>query len=209
MKRSRCLIVLVLLSACLSFGQTKRFQLALFGGIQPTFAYGSAADYVLGSNDFPVTPAHTPAALGAALSFSLSSRLALELRGEYILASTMTLTDPSDRDTVSLKSSKHMAAALNLVWEISGGGIRPFLVLGGGVDKLSGDSVTAMSKYGYDVTFAAPGKTLSLMANAGGGLRFRLSPALGFQLDIRYRLLFSSPDKIRGLVGGAGLLWRF
>jgi hypothetical protein len=209
MKKLSCAVLLMILGAGLSFAQDRKFQVSLFGGASHSFAYGSESDYVMGSNDFPVTPAHTPVSFGAALSFSLSRRLALELRGDYVLASTMTLTDPSDQDTVSIKSSKHMAAALNLVWDLSAGSVRPYLVVGGGVDKLSGDAVTAISANGYEVSFASPAKTWSAFAQAGAGLRIPLSSLLGAQIDLRYRLIFDGSSRISGLIGGAGLYWRF
>ena len=209
MKKARWITALMILAAGLSFGQTKRFQLSLFGGANPVFAYGSADDYVMGSNDFPVTPAHTPVDFAAAFTYYLSDRLGIELRGEAILASSLSLTDPSDQDTVSIKSAKHYAISLNLLWELSSAKIRPYLVLGGGADKNSPDTVTAESELGYEVTFAPPSKTLSFFANGGGGLRYRISSALGAQLDLRYRLLFSKPDKIHGLIVGAGVFWKF
>jgi len=209
MKKMRFFAVLMILAAGLSFGQTKRFQLSLFGGVNPVFAYGSDGDYAAGSNDFPVTPAHTATDFGAAFTYFLGQRLGIELRGEYALSSSLSLTDPSDQDTVSIKSSKHYALSLNLLWELSAAKIRPYVVLGGGADKISADPVTATSEYGYEVTFTPPDKTLSFFANGGAGLRYAISPALGVQVDLRYRLLFSSPNTIQGLIAGAGVFWRF
>jgi outer membrane protein W len=210
MKKATAFVFLSLAAAgLLAASGTGPLQLTLFGGLGHSFAYGSASNYAMGSNDFPVTPAHTPPALGAALSFSLSRRLALELRGEYTMASTLTLTDPSDQDTVSINSSKHVAGSLNLIWELSEARFRPYLTAGGGLDKISAEAVTAVSQNGYDVTFGTPAKTLSAFAEAGGGLKIMLSAALGLRVDARYRILFSSPDKVHSLIGSAGLVWRF
>jgi hypothetical protein len=209
MKRVRLFAVLMILVTGLSLGQTKRFQLTLFGGANRVFAYGSTDDYLAGSNDFPVTPAHTPTSFGGSLTYFLGGRLGIELRGEYALASSLSLTDPSDQDTVSIKSAKRMAASLNAVWELSAGRLRPYLVFGGGVDKISGDLVYAVSGYGYDVTFAPPDKTLSLFANAGAGLRWMASASLGAQVDVRYRALFGDPGMIHNLNASAGIFWKF
>jgi outer membrane protein W len=209
MKRRRAFAGLMILAAGLSFGQTKRFQLSLFGGVNHVLAYGSDDDYVLGSNDFPVTPSHTPANFGTAFTYFLNGRLGIELRGEYALASSLSLTDPSDQDSVSIKSARHMAFSLNMILELSEGKIRPYLAVGGGADKLSSDSVTAVSKYGYEVTFAPPDKTLSFFANAGGGLRFPVFSTLGFDIDLRYRLLRGDPDRIHSLIAGLGCFWKF
>jgi outer membrane protein W len=209
MKKARLFVALMILVSGLSLAQPKRFELSLFGGVSPVFAYGSSDDYVAGSNDFPVTPAHTPANFGAAFTYYLGARLGVELRGEYTLAVPMTLSDPSDQDTVSIKSGEHLAASLNLLWELSGSRIRPYVVLGGGADKLSDSTVTALSQNGYDVTFAPQDKTLNFFANAGGGLRYMVSPSLGFDIDLRYRLLFGDPDTTHGLIVGAGVFWKF
>jgi outer membrane protein W len=209
MKKARLLIALLILVSGLSFAQPKRFELSLFGGVNPIFAYGSPDDYVAGSNDFPVTPAHTPGSFGAALTYYLSDRLGVELRGEYTLAAPLTLTDPSDQDTASIKSGEHIAASLNLLWEPLGGRIRPYLVLGGGADKFSANVVTVISQNGYEVTFAPPDKTVDFFANAGGGLRLQVSSSFGFNIDLRYRLLFAAPDVIQGLVAAGGFSLRF
>ncbi|MBM3293397.1 MAG: hypothetical protein FJY82_02610 [Candidatus Aminicenantes bacterium] len=209
MKKVRWFVILMTLAASLAFGQMKRFQISLFGGVNHVFAYGSADDYVMGSNDFPVTPAHTPMNFGAAFTFYLNNRLGIELCGEYALASTLSLSDPSDQDTVSIKSAKHLAASLNVVWELSASRIRPYLVLGGGADKISSDIVTAFSQFGYEVTFAPPSRTVSFFADAGGGVCFMISSSLGFNIDLRYRLLFADPDKIHNLIAAAGVFWKF
>lgn len=200
----------ILLAAVASFGQTtKRFQLTLFGGLNHVFAYGAAGDYALGSNDFPVTPGHTPLAFGAAFSLRLGDRLEIELRGDYTLSSTLALSDPSDGDTVSISSAKHMAGSLNVLWTLFDAGLRPYLVVGGGMDKLVGDAFTVQSGLGYDVTFLAPTKTLSFFANAGGGVRLPLTASLAAQIDVRYRLIFSKPHSVNGFFATAGLGWRF
>jgi outer membrane protein W len=209
MKKALTFILLMTLASGLSFGQTKRFQVSLFGGLDHILAYGSVDEYAAGSNDFPVTPAHTPANFGAAFTYFLSDRLGIELRGEYTLASSMTLSDPSDQDTVSVNSSKHYAGSLNVLWEFVGQTIRPYLVLGGGADKVSSDLVMAVSEYGYEVTFTPPNKTLSFFANAGGGVRYLASSSLGVQLDLRYRVLFVDTNKINGLIAAAGVFLRF
>jgi hypothetical protein len=209
MKKYLVFAALMILAAGLTFGQAKRFQLSLFGGASPVFAYGSADDYVAGSNDFPVTPAHTPANFGAAFTYYLSGRLGVELRGEYTLATPVTLTDPSDQDVVSIDSGTHLAVSLGLLWELSGSRLRPYVVLGGGADKLSDSTVTALSQNGYDVTFPPPDTTLNFFANGGGGLRYLVSPSLGFEIDLRYRLVFGGPDTIHGVVVGAGVIWKF
>ena len=45
----------------------EKYQVSLFVGMNHIPQYGSADDYVLGENDFPVTPAHTPPNFGIRL----------------------------------------------------------------------------------------------------------------------------------------------
>ena len=49
----------------------QEYQVSLFVGMNHVFPYGSEEDYVLGENDFPVTPAHTPPNLGASFALFL------------------------------------------------------------------------------------------------------------------------------------------
>ena len=77
------------------------------------------------------------------------------------------------------------------------------------MDKISADSVSAVSRNGYEVTFGTPAKTMSPFAEAGGGLKIMFSASLGLRVDARYRMLFASPDKVHSLIGAAGLVWRF
>jgi len=207
--KAKLFVVLLILCAAASFGQTKKYRLTLCGGMNHVFAYGSAEDYVMESNDFPVTPAHTPLDFGAAFAYFLNDRLGIELRGQSTLAADMTLIDPSDQDTVTIKSAKHMSFSLNLLWEPTPGKVRPYLVLGAGLDKLSARAASYMTDNGYEVTFAAPDKTLDFFINAGAGVCLFVTPSLGIQLDVRYRLLFAAPNRIQSLAASGGVLMKF
>jgi hypothetical protein len=202
------LIALSLLNG-IAFGQAKRFQLSLYGGMNRVLAYGSDQDYVQGVNDFPATPAHTPTLFGAAFAFSLTERLGIELRGEYTLAADMTLIDPSDQDTVTIPSAKSMSFSLNALWSLGSGRFEPYLITGGGIDKLSAKSTSAVTAHGYEVTFSPPARTLDIFVNAGAGARWNLTASLGLFAEARYRYLFASPNAIQSIDGAAGLRWKF
>jgi hypothetical protein len=209
MKRTIRIVFFLILMVGFSFGQQKRFQIALFGGVNQVFPYGSADDYAAGVNDFPITPAHMPVNLGASLLLNLSDRLGVELRGEYVLGSGLTLTDPSDQDSVAITSSKRMAVSANLIWTISRKKLELYLALGGGVDKMLAKEGIYTSAKGYKVVFDLPEKAESLFANAGAGLRIPLTVSLGACLDIRYRLIFAKPDMLNNLIAGAGISLKF
>jgi outer membrane protein W len=206
--------ILLLLGFLLMFGLPQKilaqeFQFSVFGGINHVFAYGSEQDYVFGENDFPVTPSHTPFNFGAALSVFFTDSIGVELDGRYMLTSQVTLMDPSDNDTVNIDTSKHYAITLNFLYRIMEGKIKPYFVLGGGVDKLLGEDRTYVTEYGWDVEFIAPEGTLDPVAHLGGGVHYIVMPNLGIRFDLRYVLIFSEPDRLGSLNGVLGFSFLF
>lgn len=173
------------------------------------FEYGSEEDYVLGENDFPVTPAHTPADLGVSFSYYFNEKVALELDGRFTLSSNLTLVDPSDDDRVTIDSSGHYSVTLNFLYQFLRGDVRPYLVLGGGVDKILAEDKTYTTEYGFEVEFLAPEKTIDPVANLGGGIYYFVSPNLGIRFDLRYVVIFSEPNTIGSLNGVLGVSFLF
>lgn len=187
----------------------QNFQLSVFGGINHVFEYGSEDDYVLGGNDFPVTPSHSPLTLGASFAYFFSESLGLELDWRYVLSSKVILEDPSDQDTVEIDSSKHYSLMLNVIYQFSSGKLRPYLVAGGGFDKLMAEDATYTSDYGFEITLEAPEKTLDVVANFGAGLNYILNARVMLKLDVRYVMIFSDPNRVNNLSAVAGLSFRF
>lgn len=187
----------------------QKFQFSVFGGINHVFTYGSEQDYVFGENDFPVTPSHTPFNFGAAFSAFLTHNIAVELDGRYTLSSQVTLIDPSDNDTVAIDTTKHYTFTLNVLYRFLEGKIRPYVVFGGGVDKLMGEDKTYVTEYGWDVEFIAPVITLDPVANIGGGVHYFVSPNLAIKAELRYVLIFSEPDRLASLNGVLGVSFLF
>ncbi len=183
----------------------EKFQFSLFGGFSHVFKYGSERDYVLGENDFPVTPAHTPPNLGASFSLYFNERVALELDGRFTLSSKLTLVDPSDEDKVTIDSSKHYSFTLNFLYRFLEGDVKPYLVLGGGIDKILAEDKTYVTEYGFQVEFLEPERTIDPIANLGGGVYFSFSPNLCIRFDLRYVMIFSDPDAIGSLNGVLGM----
>ncbi len=186
-----------------------KYQFSIFGGINHMFRYGAEEDYVLGENDFPVTPSHTPANLGASFTLFLNEKIALELDGRFTLSSKITLVDPSDNDTVAIDSTKHYSLTLNFLFQFLEGSLRPYLIFGGGIDKLLAEDKTYRSEYGFEVDFLAPDKTIDPVANLGGGMCFYVSSILAIRLDLRYVIIFSEPDSISSINGVLGICFLF
>jgi opacity protein-like surface antigen len=210
-KKSWAVLVVVVFALPFFSGTAyaQKFQFSIFGGLNHVFEYGSENDYALGENDFPVTPSHTPPALGASLALFFTDNLGLELDWRYVLSSKVTLQDPSDQDTVEIDSSKHYSLTLNLIYQFMGGKLRPYILAGGGFDRLLGEDATYTSEYGFEITLEAPEKTLDVVFNFGAGLNIFLSDSVALKLDVRYVMIFADPNNVNNLSAVAGLGFRF
>ncbi len=191
------------------FGQQKKFQISVFGGVHHVFEYGSEEDYELGENDFPVTPAHQPLGFGAAFAFFLIRYLGIELDGRYILNSRVNLQDPSDMDRVEINSSKHYSMTLSIMFQFLERDFRPYVVAGGGLDKVLAKDETLTSEYGYEITFIAPEKKNDPVIHVGTGIHYSLGKRTGLRMDIRYVVIFCDPDKIESINFVFGAFMRF
>lgn len=177
----------------------QKFQVSVFGGWNHVFEYGSEDDYVLGENDFPVTPAHTPFNFGAALAVYITSRIGVELDSRYTISSKVILTDPSDQDTVEIASAKHYSITLNFVYRFLNGRLRPYFLIGGGMDKLIAEEETYVSEYGYEIELLPPEKTTDLVVNVGSGVQYFILSRFGARLDVRYSIIFADPHNQNNL----------
>jgi hypothetical protein len=209
MRKTGIAILILSFTLSLGFAQEKRFQLSLFGGASHVFAYGSEDDYIFGENDFPVTPSHTPLNFGLSFTLFLTDLFGIEIDGRYFLSTAMILEDPSDADTVEVDSSKHYSLAANLILQLGNGKVRPYVVLGGGFDKLLAEDQTYISEYGWDIDFLVPEKTVEMLAQAGAGVMIFLLDRAGLRLDARYIHIFSDPDDVRSINGTVGFFIRF
>lgn len=187
----------------------EKYLVSLFVGTNHVFEYGSENDYALGENDFPVTPAHAPPNFGAAFALSIKDNIALELDWRFTLSSKVTLLDPSDQDEVEIDSSKHHTLTLNFIYRFLLGRIEPYLVVGGGLDKILAKDKKHITKYGFEVDFLAPERTLDPVANFGAGVRFFVRSNIAIRLDLRYMMIFTEPDTLGSLNGTAGILFSF
>jgi hypothetical protein len=210
MKKLKAFVLLVLLAAPVSFLHGRGLQLMLFGGINYHFPYGSVKDYILGENDFPVTPAHWPAIVG--LSFgSYFKTFGIELEGRWTMPSSVLLEDPFDGDSVEVKTIQHLTLVLNIVIPFFRGAVRPYLLGGGGADIVFAKDATYQSNYGYEISIPAPtGKErIDPEAHAGGGIQVFFSKTLGIRLDVRYVWIFDKPKSVPSLQATGGLIVNF
>ena len=180
------ILIIILFLSCYMFAENKN-QITIFGGLNHVMKYGSEDDYVLGENDFPVTPAHTPPAFGLSYTHFFFNKIGFELDFRYFLSSKLTLEDPSDGDKVRIDSSKHYALTGNFVYRILSGKFRPYLLLGAGFDTLvDAKDQELTTEYGYPFTLYAPEKKTDFIANAGAGIEYFVFSSLGVRFDMRY-----------------------
>jgi len=189
-----------------------RVYFHLFGGLSQVFEYGCDCDYEQGVNDFPLTPAHMTATAGVGFGYLLGKGFGLELDARYFGSTEVTLTDPSDDDTVKINSAKHYALTFNVVYQILHGGVRPYVLGGAGIDTLV-DVGTEIyeTEMGYEFEYTAPDKTTYFMWNLGGGVEFVLGRTVGLRLDVRYLSIPKTSDNptIQGVNATAGITVRF
>ncbi len=197
MKKALLFFWIVFICSGVSFGKGKNIQLSIYGGMSCVLEYGSEDDYVLGKNDFPVTPTHISACLGTNFAYFFSERFGINLDASYFFKSEITLEDPSDQDTVDIDTSNHVSLTLNLHYSLSKEKFRPYLYLGGGFDKLLAKDRTYISEYGYKIDILVPENTIDPLVQAGAGIQYFINPGFGISTDIRYVFLFAEPDNIR------------
>ncbi|MDD8025121.1 MAG: hypothetical protein PHI34_01315 [Acidobacteriota bacterium] len=198
----------LVLLAGMSFGQLPRFEISLLGGIARVGAFGDAADYAAGVNDFPTTPKYGAASFGGLLGLSLGRHFGLEAGLRYQTGADVVLTDPSDEDTVSFKTLAHFSAVLRAVFALPLGPVRLYILGGGGLDMLSGDAQSGVTAYGYAVEFEKPDQMIRPLVEAGGGLKLALGLHFGLRAEARYEFIFADPGSIKTLHAEGGIFVR-
>jgi hypothetical protein len=213
MKKTGAILIVLALLGNLAYAQSnpeeKRFRAGLAVAAHRVLSYGTESDYRPGEDDFPVTPSHTVGGLGLSLGYVLTRFVSFELEGEYLFRSKMTLVDPSDGDSVEVRSAKRLTLALNAVFAPGQGRLRPFAAVGGGCDAILSKEETSISRLGYEITFSAPAKKIEPMLQAKIGVLYRLKPRWGGKLETGYRLIFGNPHKIHALRFQAGVIYGF
>ena len=163
----------------------------------------------MGENDFPVTPSHAPPYFGLSFSCFLKKNVKAELDWRYVLSSKVILSDPSDDDTVEIDTSRQYFTSLNVVYRCFQNKFRPYVLVGGGINKLIVETGAYISEYGYEIEMGIPDRATSLFAQFGGGLDYLLSSSFGVLADVRFFYLFTEPDNVLSLFAGVGAYCRF
>jgi hypothetical protein len=208
--RSAAAVLVFILTAAAAGGAERSFLIGVFAGAQRFPAYGSAAEYVRGENDFPVTPAHAAAMAG--FSFGrVSGPFLFELEARWTLPRAVVLNDPSDGDSVSVSTAAHVSMVLNALVSPLHGTWRPFVEAGGGVEAVLVRSETVTTAYGYMIDRPAlrTADRFDPEAHLGGGLIVSLGEALALRFGVRAVWIFDDPHPVRSLQAAGGLALRF
>lgn len=208
-KRLGCVwfTLLVLSNQCLS--QKDKTHISLFGSYNRYLQYGSVDDYTPGTNDFPVKPAHSILGLGGAIKVFVNNRMAFEIEGKFAASTKVKLEDPSDLDTLEMSTSTHFSVAANYVYQIQLNRLRPYFLVGGGVDKIFAKEEIYISEYGYEVFSDVPLESdlLDPLIQAGIGIQYFLNKDFGLRADVRYIRYFQSEHSINSITALFGIVF--
>lgn len=202
-------MVIVLLLSMVNAEDLKTY-FTLTGGINHHFEYGSVDDYLPGENSFPVMPAHTPFSFGLSFAYFFTPSLGLEVDGRMTSSSQVTLTDPSDLDTVEVDTARHFSLTFSVIYQRLFGRFNPYLAVGAGFDRLSAEDQILESTYGYEIIMQAPpeGERMDFTLGAGTGMNYFILKNVGLRLDLRYFIIFDDPQNVNTLSIKAGLCFR-
>ena len=178
-----------------NLGIFKKNQISLFGGFNFVQKYGTADDYIPGENNFPITPSHTSYHFGLSFFHSLIRHFGLEVDLRYNLHSEITLEDPVEGEKITLDTNKNFNLSLNGYYEfLPEKKISPYLVLGGGVNRVQGSEVKIyISDWGNEVEVLPSEEKTVLIFTGGGGVIFTLYKAFGVRFDGRFILINDKP----------------
>jgi len=193
------------------FSLGKKVQIGVYAGASHVFEYGSEEDYLAGGNDFPVTPSHNLTAFGGSLAYFFKPKFGIQFDLKYYQSTKITLEDPSDGDAVDIDTTKHRSITLSLIYQFNSKTVRPYLIVGGGIDKLSASNASGQvrqTRRGYPIEFTAPSDLSDAVIHGGAGLNIFLTSYLGINIEVRYVLLFSDPQ-VSSLDLTSGLVVRF
>ena len=208
--KKTALVVLFLGTVAAVFAQ-ERVQITAFGGINRYSEYGTVEDFASGINNFPVMLVHSPANFGAAFAYFFTPWLGLEYDMRLSQRTEVILTDPSDGDHLAIQTPKHASMTLSLLLQPVSGSISPYVLVGGGVDRIIVEDENYVSEFGYEITMKAPpeDERVDMLAQVGAGVNLQVLKSFGIRGDIRYMVVFDDPYKVKSLAYSLGLSARF
>ncbi|MCK5055303.1 MAG: hypothetical protein KAT34_01500 [Candidatus Aminicenantes bacterium] len=205
----------IFLVVLLLTGVSYSADLTLFGAYHSFLSSGSAADYVVGENEFPITDSHGCFGLGLSFTNRVSGSLSWGIEAGYNIGSTAVIRDPSDNDSVEIDTYQHILAFGTIGYRflerlIQGNKISCFVRTGAGIYYLPGtlSTDTYTTAHNYIIEIEPTDKRIGFAGFAGAGVEVTVYRNFGIVLSGRY-LYIASQQKQSAIVGRFGLLISF
>jgi outer membrane protein W len=211
MKKTALILAALLAVAAMGQAQSGKVQITAFYGVNQHYEYGSVEDFESGYNHFPVMPAHSPRNFGGSFAYFFTRWFGLEYDMRSTGRTEVTLTDPSDGDTLTIQTPKHLSITLNVLLEPLRGRISPYILLGGGINRVQAVDETYITEYGFEVIMQTPSEDsrVDMLVQAGAGVNALVYKYFGLRADVRYMVVFDDPYQVRSLNATLGLIARF
>ena len=190
-------------------------DLTLFGSYHSFLSSGSATDYVVGENEFPITDSHGCFGVGLSFNKKINASFSYGIEAGYNLKSTAFIRDPSDNDSVEIDTYQHILVFGTIGYRflerlIQGNKISCFVRAGAGIyylpDKMSTETYT--TKYNHLIEIEPTDKRAGFAGFAGAGVAITVYRNFGIVLSGRY-LYIASQQKQSAIVGRLGFLISF
>ena len=190
-------------------------DLTLFCSYHSFLSSGSAADYVVGENEFPITDSHGCFGVGLSFNIRINASLSYGIEAGYNLKSTTVIRDPSDNDSVEIDTYQHILVFGTISYRflerlIQGNKISCFVRAGAGIYYLPGtmSTETYTTTNNYIIEIEPTDKRTGFAGFAGAGVEITIHKNLGIVLSGRY-LYIASQQKQSAIVGRFGFLISF
>ncbi len=194
-------IVLLLIStSCLA--DEEKNQVSILVGINSINESGSGSDYQPGVNDFSIISGHRDTLVALSYARFIPKNMGIELDCRYHKGTSITLTDPSDREQVDVDTLNNYSITGNFIYKFAYGIIHTYVTAGAGVNVLSPYEREFTSDRGCIIIVAAPEKTNNFNYNVGGGMI--LNYAVRLRLDVRYASISNIDKEIEEVIKVSG-----
>lgn len=204
-------IIFVFFAALLLTGSSFAASITAAGYYNFFPGSGSAADYVVGENEFPLTDAHSSFGFGLAFNTRLSSPVCCGIEAGCNFKSKTVIRDPSDNDSVEIDTYQYILAFATLGYRFPeqtlwGNKISFFARCGAGIYYLPGELATETytTANNYTLEIEPAGRKVGFAGFLGVGSEINLYRNLWLVLAGRY-LLIGSEEPQGAVVGYAGL----
>lgn len=170
---------------------------------------GDEFDYELGENEFPLVSSHQNYGAGFGITFGKEAFFGIE--GHYNLSGKVTLTDPSDNDTVEVDTYKYVSGFLTIGFNIvRSRSMRLYINGGGGISYYldAKETKSYVSRLGIETEVEPPDKKYPLAGFGGVGLEIYISQSSGILFSGRY-LFVDVEDPPAVFIGMIGFVYKF